>query len=187
MYRCHKCNKEFTRKNNMRRHQIQTCKAQENNVGDIINRVVERVNMDVRPVTETTPPYKPMIKEPTTEKLSKKPMTEVPIQAIKALKPKSLTDLAADIEMKSDSEDSSDNETEEEEEESEEESYEMMPDNPRELKEAFRNLYKKFRRDIEMYNRLVLMLDELKRMDCLTQEECNAMKDHLQNKLENRN
>ena len=133
-----------------------------------------------------------MIKDPTTEKLSKKPMTEVPVQAIKALKPKSLTDLAADIEMKSDSEDSSD-ETEEEEEgggeeeESEEESYEMMPDNSRELKEAFKNLYKKFRRDIEMYNKLVLMLDELKRMDCLTQEECNEMNKHLQNKLENRN
>ena len=62
-----------------------------------------------------------------------------------------------------------------------------MPDNRRELKEAFRNLYKKFRRDIEMYDKLVLMLGELKRMDCLTQEECNAMKDHLQNKLENRN
>lgn len=40
---------------------------------------------------------------------------------------------------------------------------------------------------IEMYNKLVLMLDELKRMDCLTQEECNVMNEHLQNKLENRN
>ena len=97
----------------MKRHQMQTCKVQENNVGDIINRVVERANMS-KPVTEKTTSYKPMIKDPTTEKLSKKPMTEVPIQAIKALKPKSLTDLAADIEMKSDSEDSSDNETEEE-------------------------------------------------------------------------
>ena len=46
--------------------------------------------------------------KPVTEKPSNKPMTEVPIQAIKALKPKSLTDLAADIETKSDSEDSSD-------------------------------------------------------------------------------
>ena len=155
----------------MKRHQMQTCKAQENSVGDIINRVVERANMS----------------KPVTEKPSNKPMTEVPIQAIKALKPKSLTDLAADIEMKSDSEDSSDDETEGEEEESGEESYEMMPDNPRELKEAFKNLYKKFRRDIEMYNKLVLMLDELKRMDCLTQEECNVMNEHLQNKLENRN
>ena len=168
----------------MRRHQIQTCKAQENNVGDIINRVVERAS---KPLTAKTPSYKPTIKEPTREKLSKKPMTEVPIQAIKALKPKSLTDLAADIEMKSDSEDSSGDETEGEEEESEEESYEMMPDNPRELKEAFKNLYKKFRRDIEMYNKLVLMLDELKRMDCLTQEECNVMNEHLQNKLQNGN
>ena len=112
---------------------MQTCKAQENSVGDIINRVVERANMS----------------KPLTEKLSKKPMTEVPIQAIKALKPKSLTDLAADIEMKSDSEDSSDETEEEEEEESEKESYEMMPDNPRELKEAFRNLYKKLLRDTD--------------------------------------
>ena len=150
---------------------MQTCKAQEN-TRDIINRVVERANMS----------------KPVTEKPSNKPMTEVPIQAIKALKPKSLTDLAADNEMKSDSEDSSDDETEEEEEdEEEEESYEMMPDNPKELKEAFRNLYKKFRRDIEMYNKLVLMLDELKRTDCLTQEECNIMNEHIQNKLENRN
>ena len=112
---------------------------------------------------------------------TKKPM--IPIQAVKALKPKSLTDLAADIEMKSDSEDSSDKEIEGEEEID----YEVMPDNPRKLKEAFRNLYKKFRRDIEMYNKLVLMLDELKRMECLTKEECNAMNKHLQNKLENRN
>ena len=88
-----------------------TCKAQEN-TRDIINRVVERANMS-KPVTEKTTSYKPMIKDPR-EKLSKKPMTKVPIQAIKALKPKSLTDLAADIEMKSDSEDSSDDETEEE-------------------------------------------------------------------------
>ena len=80
---------------------MQTCKVQENNVGDIINRVVERANMS----------------KPVTEKPSNKPMTEVPIQAIKALKPKSLTDLAADIEMKSDSEDSSDKTEEEEDEE----------------------------------------------------------------------
>ena len=49
-------------------------------------------------------------------------MDEVPIQAVEALKPKSLSDLAADIEMKSDSEDSSEDETEEEEID-----YEVMP------------------------------------------------------------
>ena len=165
MYRCRNCNKEFTRKNNLRRHEIQSCKAQVNNdsVGDIINKVVRRANTDVE------------LKEKP-----KKPM--IPIQAVKALKPKSLSDLAADIEMRSDSEDSSEDETEEEEID-----YEVMPDNPKELKEAFRNLYKQFRRDIDMFNKLVLMLDELKRMECLTQEECNAMNKHLQNKLENRN
>ena len=80
MYQCHNCNKEFTRKNNLRRHEIQSCKAQVNNdsVGDIINKVVRRANMDVE------------LKEKP-----KKPM--IPIQAVKALKPKSLSDLAADI------------------------------------------------------------------------------------------
>ena len=61
-----------------------------------------------------------------------------------------------------------------------------MPDNPEGLKEAFRNLYWKFRRDIEMYNKLVLMLNELERMKCLTKEECNAVNEHLQKKLETR-
>ena len=97
-----------------------------------------------------------------------------------ALKPKSLPDLP--VEMKSDSEESTSSEDEITEEEDE-----VMPENPEELKEAFRNLYKKFRRDIEMYDKLVLMLDELRRMKCLTKEECNAMNEHLQNKIENRN
>ena len=160
---------------------MQSCKAQQNIVGDILNKVVQRADMD----------------KPMPEKLPKKPI--IPVQAIKtlkpekpkntleevsireALKPKSLSDLAADIEMKSDSEDS--DETEEEEEEID---YEVMPDNPKELKEAFRKLYFKFRSDIEMYNKLVLMLDELERMQCLTKEECSAVNEHLQKKLETR-
>ena len=165
----------------MRRHELQSCKPKQNkdSVGDILNKVVQRANMNVEPIKEKTSSYlKPMTEEPTTLKpATKKPM--IPIQAVKALKPKSLTDLAADIEMKSDSEDS--DETEEEEEE-----YEIMPDNPKELKEAFRNLYYKFRRDVGMYNKLVLMLDKLERLNCLTKEECNAMNDHLQKKLETR-
>ena len=136
--------------------------------------------MDIKPMTEKSH-KKPIIPiqthKPMTDKVPNKPIQEI-------LKPKSLSDLAADIEIESDSEDSSEDETEEEEEEME---YEVMPDNPKELKEAFKNLYWKFRRDIEMYNKLVLMLDELKRMDCLTQEECNEMNKHIQNKLENRN
>ena len=136
--------------------------------------------MDIKPMTEKSH-KKPIIPiqthKPMTDKVPNKPIQEI-------LKPKSLSDLAADIEIESDSEDSSEDETEEEEEEME---YEVMPDNPKELKEAFKNLYWKFRRDIEMYNKLVLMLDELKRMDCLTHEEYNEMNKHLQNKLENRN
>ena len=62
------------------------------------------------------------------------------------------------------------------------EEYEVMPDNPEGLKEAFENLYRKFRRDIEMYNKLVLMLNGLERMECLTKGECNAVNEHLQKK-----
>ena len=47
-----------------------------------------------------------------------------------------------------------------------------MPDNPKELKEAFRNLYWKFCHDIEM-------LDELERKKCLTNEERNAENEHF--------
>ena len=108
---------------------MQSCKAQQNIVGDILNKAVQRADMD----------------KPMPEKLPKKPI--IPVQAIKtlkpekpkntleevsireALKPKSLSDLAADIEMKSDSEDS--DETEEEEEEEKEEEYQVMPDNPK--------------------------------------------------------
>ena len=156
-------------------------KSDSNIVGNILNKIVQRADMDIRPMTEKFPkkPITPIqALKPMMEKVPKKPIQE-------ALKPKSLSDLAADIEIKSDSEDSSEDETEGEEEE-EEMDYEVMPDNPKDLKEAFRNLYWKFRRDIEMYNKLVLMLDELKRMKCLTQEECNAVNDHLQNKLETR-
>ena len=157
----------------MRRHEIQSCKK--NSVGDILNKVVQRADMD------NSAEKKPII---TNTDLIEKPKNMIPIQAVKALKPKSLSDLAADIEMRSDFEDS--DETEEEEEEEEEIDYEVMPDNPKELKEAFRKLYFKFRSDIEMYNKLVLMLDELERMQCLTKDECNAMNKHLQEKLETR-
>ena len=63
------------------------------------------------------------------------------------------------------------------------EDIEFMPDNPKELKAAFRNLYRKVHNNTENYNKLVLMLDELRRMKCLTREECNGVKDHLQKKI----
>ena len=186
------CGKKLSSYHSLWRHRKICKKEQEpksdsKTVGDILNNVVQRVDMDKPIMKKTYLPKKAMIPaqaalKPTMEKTHspKNTMDEVPIQAVEALKPRSLSDLAADIEMKSDSEDS--DETEEEQID-----YEVMPDNPKELKEAFRKLYFKFRRDIDMYNKLVLILDELKRMECLTQEECNSMNKHLQNKLENRN
>ena len=194
------CGKKLSSYHSLWRHK-KICKKEqepksdtgkEDIVGDIINKVVQRANMDVKPMTEKTPS-----------------LPKIPMQVVKALKPKSLTDL--EVEMKSDSEESTSSEDEtalkpksltelpaemksdseeptssEDETEGEEIDYEVMPDNPEELKKAFRKLYKKFRRDIEIYNKLVLMLDELERIKCLTKEECNAVKNHLEKKIGNR-
>ena len=59
--------------------------GKENIVGDIINKVVQRANMDVKPMTEKTPS-----------------LPKIPMQVDEGLKPKSLTDL--EVEMKSDAE-----------------------------------------------------------------------------------
>ena len=57
----------------------------------------------------------------------------------------------------------------------------FIPDNPTELMKAFRSLYTKFHDNIK---NMLLMLDELERMKCLSSEECKALKDHLQKKIE---
>ena len=194
MYQCRYCEKTFSRKNNMKRHQIQTCKGKIQNgnitsstsmiqpkekiVGDILNKVVQRSEMDVQPMTEKLPSH-----------LSKKTIhRSIPTEAIKNVEPKPLTDIAMDLEEKVTPDpsamDISDSESDESDsEESESEDVEFMPDNPRELIESFRKMYNKFHRDIEMYNKLVLMLDEMERMKYLTKEECNAMNEHLQKKI----
>ena len=58
-----------------------------------------------------------------------------------------------------------------------------MPDNVKELKAAFRNLHKKVHNNIENYNKLVLILDELHHVNCLTKEECNGIKMKVQKKI----
>ena len=60
---------------------------------------------------------------------------------------------------------------------------EYMIDNPEDLKEAFRNLYNKFQHNIEIYNKLVFTLDKLKKINCLTKEECDALNENLQSKI----
>ena len=49
-----------------------------------------------------------------------------------------------------------------------------------ELKAKFRTLYKKVHTNIE---NLVLILDELHRVNCLTEEECNVIKMEVQKKI----
>ena len=58
-----------------------------------------------------------------------------------------------------------------------------ITDNPEDLKEAFRNLYNKFQHNIEIYNKLVMMLDEMEKINCLTKEECKALNENLKNKI----
>ena len=190
------CGKKLSSYHSLWRHR-KICKKErepksdtgkENIVGDIINKVVQRANMDVKPMTEKTPSL-PKISMQVVKALKPKSLTDLEVEMKSdseestssedetALKPKSLTELPA--EMKSDAEEST---SSEDETEGEEIDYEVMPDNPEELKKAFRKLYKKFRRDIEICNKLVLILEKLERMKCLTKEECNAVKEHLEKK-----
>ena len=60
---------------------------------------------------------------------------------------------------------------------------EYVVDNPEDLKEAFRNLYNKFQHNIEIYNKLVMMLDEMEKINCLTKEECMALNENLKKKI----
>ena len=60
---------------------------------------------------------------------------------------------------------------------------EYIVDDPEELKKAFRNLYNTFQYSIEIYNKPVLMLDEIEKMNCPTKEEFNAMNENLQKKF----
>ena len=96
-----------------------------------------------------------------------------------------------DVELDSDSEDQSspfilpilDSEREEMSDTEISEHIEFVPDNIEELKAAFRNLYKKVHNNMENYNKLVLILDELYHVNCLTKEECDGIKLSLQKKI----
>ena len=184
MYQCQSCEKTFSRKNNMKRHQIQTCKRQEQNrpttsiirptkeniLGDILNKVVQRAEMDVKPMTKTISPQKPLEEN-------------IPMEVVNNFKPKPLTEI---LEEQSDLEAEGTDSDESEGSDSDEidaESVEFMPDNPEDLKKCFRELFYKLHGNIGIYNKLVYILDELKRMSCLTKEECDFMNKHLQEKM----
>ena len=59
-----------------------------------------------------------------------------------------------------------------------------MSDKAEELKTEVRKLYQKVQSNTENYNKLVLLLDKLQRMNCLTREECNGVKYHIQKKID---
>ena len=145
------CGKKLSSYHSLWRHR-KICKKErepksdtgkENIVGDIINKVVQRANMDVKPMTEKTPSL-PKIPMQVVEGLKPKSLTDLEVEMKSdseestssedetALKPKSLTELPA--EMKSDAEEST---SSEDETEGEEIDYEVMPDNPEELKKSF--------------------------------------------------
>ena len=95
-----------------------------------------------------------------------------------------LPKVLSDLPLRSDSEPDADSECDSEESVAEvSNDIEFMPDNPEELKGAIWNLYQKVHNNTKNYNKLVLMLDELQRMKCLTEKECNGVKVHLQEKI----
>ena len=157
---CEKCDKTFSSRQSLWKHRQRKHQGQNDTIRSIVNNAVQGANMDTNPMMTVTP-----VKAPPY--LTKNPMVT--------------------LNGKSDSEPESDSEESESSEKSDPESsedVEFMPDNLEELKAAFRNLYKKVHNNMENYNQLVLILDELKRVNCLTKEECNGIKMNVQKKIE---
>ena len=189
-YTCNNCGKTLSSYHSLWRHR-KTCQVKPKGVdlNDIIDNVKQR-DKEGKVISDSSS------SKNVQQKIILPPVIEdvvVPIEAVSSVKPKSLTDLAIEMEGKSESE-QTDSEASELDSEDESESdgpermdiekkLTFMPDNPRELMKAFRSLYSKFRDNIDTYNNLVLMLDEMKRMNCLTGEECRIMNEHLEKTL----
>ena len=81
-------------------------------------------------------------------------------------------DESSETDSKSDSEDSDP-----------ESSDKSIPDDLEELKEAFWKLYKRIYSNMDNYTELVLILDKLKHVNCLTKDECNGIKETVRRKI----
>ena len=92
--------------------------------------------------------------------------------------PKALSDLPLKLDLEADSDSESYSEGSDTEDDG------FMPDKTEELKAVFRKLYRKVESNTENYKKLVLVLDELQRMNCLTREECIGVKHHIQKKID---
>ena len=169
---CDKCDKMFASRQSLWKHrQRKHAGKKENNIAhkekflaDIMNNVTQRAKD--QPITSTLP--------------IKRVNSVVP-------KPKALIDFKSEKKLESeaasDSEDQSTTSYSDSEPEEIDISENDEPDNLEELKAAFRNLYKKVHSNMENYNKLVLILDELYHVNCLTKEECDGIKLSLRKKI----
>ena len=161
---CGKCNTMFSSRQSLWKHR----KRRHQDPKDIAKRIIDKVIQKADKDTDKSMNVTPFV--------SKKPMnTVVPT----TVKPKSVINLAMEFKEETDSEEpiSSEDETEDEK------GYEVMHDNLEDLKKACRDLYMKLHDNNKNYNKLVLMVDELRKRGCLTKEDCKTMNKHLQEKV----
>ena len=167
-HHCIGCNKSFASAQSLWNHKQRcfrpkkedsTVQSKDKIIGDILNKVDQRFKASSS------------VKKPELKMDDVVPIQIEPIQ----VEPKS--DLSFEEKKNSDPE----SDFESSSEKSEESDYEIL-DYREKLKENFRNLYMKFHQDIGIFDKLVLMLDELEMMDCLTKDESNSVKEDLKKK-----
>ena len=157
--KCEKCGRRM-RSDNLKRHQIKSCQRKKKQEDDenILSTVYQRAGMDSM----------------TTEASQSKILS----RATNARNPTE-SSMKVDDESDSDQSNSSDKDARDEDEIE----YEVMSDKFSQLTKAFRNQYHKLDSNIEIYDKLLLMLDEMKRLNLLTKEECSVMNEYLMKKI----
>ena len=158
---------------------IPTIQNKEDILGDILNKVTQRAEMDTKLKTmkEIAPQNIPM---EVANNIEPKPLSDIlgkKTSYANNIEPKPLekkTSYAEQSDLESEESDS---------DESNAESVEFMPDNPEDLKKRFRQLFYKLHDNIDIYNKLVYILDEMKRINYLTKEECDLANKCVQEKM----
>ena len=170
---CDKCDKMFASRQSLWKHR------QRKHAGKKENNIIAHKEKFLADIMNNVP-----------QKAKDQPTTSIlPIKRVNSVvpTPKELIDFKSEKKLESepasDSEDQSTTSYSDSEPEEIEISENDEPDNLEELKAAFRNLYKKVHNNMENYNKLVLILDELHRVNCLTKEECNGIKMKVQKKI----
>ena len=202
-YECSGC-KKLMRSDNLKKHE-KICKMnQEPNpiqprdrekiVEDILNNVSQRANMNVEPMTNKVPLKKLM--NQTVQKvpnISDIEMTDLDSESELDENESTASESEENHENKTNDNDSTDSESEDNSENMKNENrstdseLDSIPDNPEGMKKCFRILFNELHynidRNVDIYNKLVFMLDELDTMNCLTEEESNAMNKCLSDKM----